>query len=271
MPVRSFAFPAAALIGVLVACRDSLGPRAAHRVNLSFATNSGTGAGQSAGATVDGGLAVAVGTDELVITRAQIVLREIEFEYEDSLPGCVSRYDDDDECEKIEMGPVLVDLPLNGSLRTQLTAPVPAGTFDEIEFELEHAHDDSASERAFRREHPEFNGISVRVEGTFNGQPFTFVSSVRAELEMEFSPPLVVGESGHNVTISVDLARWFRRTDGTVIDPRTANPGSVNAGIVASNIRSSFDAFNDDDRDGSRRGSGGDDDSDDDDNSGRGS
>ncbi len=270
MPVRTFAFPAAALLGVLVACRDSMGPRAAHRVNLSFATNAGTPAGQVAAAGVNGGLAVAVGTDELVITRAQIVLREIEFEYEDSLPGCTSRYDD--ACEKIEVGPVLVDLPLDGSLRTQITATVPQGTFDEIEFELEHAHDDSASERAFRREHPEFNGLSVRVEGTFNGQPFTFVSSVRAELEMEFDPPLVVGESWHNVTVSVDLARWFRRTDGTVIDPRTANPGGINAGLVASNIRSSFDAFDDDDRDGHRRGRGrgGDDDSSDD-NSGRGS
>ena len=269
MPVRTFAFPAAAMLGVLVACRDALGPRAVHLVNLSFATNAGSGTGEVAGATMNGGLAVAVGTDELVITRAQIVLREIEFEYEDSLPGCSSSYDDD-ICEKIEIGPVLVDLPLNGSLRTQITATVPAGTFDEIEFELEHAHDDSASERAFRREHPEFNGLSVRVEGTFNGQPFTFVSSVRAELEMEFDPPLVVGESGHNVTVSVDLARWFRRTDGTIIDPRTANPGGANAGVVAANIRSSFDAFGDDDRDGRRRGRGGDDDSDDD-NSGRGS
>ena len=266
MPVRNF-FPAAALIGVLVACRDATGPRAAHLVSLSFAATAGTGPdGQIVGTTA-GGLQVAAGADELVITRAQIVLREIEFEYEDSLPGCTSSYDDD-ICEKIEVGPVLVDLPVDGSLRTQITATVPEGTFDEIEFELEHAHDDSASERAFRRDHPEFNGLSVRVEGTFNGQPFTFVSSVRAELEMEFSPPLVVGESGHNVTVSVDLARWFRRSDGTVIDPRTANPGGANAGTVAANIRSSFDAFDDDDRDGRRHG--GDDDSDDD-NSGRGS
>lgn len=267
MPVRTFAFPAAALLGVLVACRDSMGPRAAHRVNLSFATNGSSAQGQSAGIATNDGLAVGVGTDELLITRAQIVLREIEFERDDSLAGCTSSFDDD-SCEKIEVGPVLVELPLDGSLRTQLSATVPEGTFDEIEFELEHAHDDSASERAFRVAHPEFNGLSVRVEGTFNGQPFTFVSSVRAELELEFDPPLVVGESGHNVTVSVDLAQWFRRTDGTIIDPRTANPGGANAGLVASNIRSSFDAFDDDDRDGRHDGS---DDDEDDDNSGRGS
>ena len=269
MPVRNFAFPAAALLGVLVACRDAMGPRTAHRVNLSFATNTDAGtSGQVAGATVDGGFGVAVGSDELIITRARIVLREIEFEREDSLAGCTSSFDDD-SCEKVEVGPVLVDLPLDGSLRTQLAATVPQGTFDEIEFELEHAHDDSASERAFRVAHPEFNGLSVRVEGTFNGQPFTFVSSVRAEMEIEFNPPLVVGESGHNVTVNVDLARWFRRTDGSVIDPRTANPGGPNAGTVAANIRSSFDAFDDDDRDGRRHG--GSDDDGDDDNSGRGS
>lgn len=250
MPVRTFAFPAAALFGMLVACRDAVGPRAAHRVNLSFATTAG-GAGAAEVAGSSGGATLAVGTDDLVITRAQIVLREIEFEYDDSLPGCTSSYDD--ACEKIEIGPVLVDLPLDGSLRTGLTTTVPEGTFDEIEFELEHAHDDSASERAFRREHPEFNGLSVRVEGTFNGQPFTFVSSVRAEMEIEFSPPLVVGESGRNVTIAVDIGRWFRRSDGSAIDPRTANPGGPNAGVVATNIRASFDAFDDDDRDGRRR------------------
>ena len=250
MPARTLAFPAAALLGMVVACRDAIGPRAAHRVNLSFTTTAHAAtSGQVVGSS--GGMTLAAGADDLVITRAQIVLREIEFEYEDSLPGCVSRYDD--ACEKIEIGPVLVDLPLDGSLRTQLTTTVPEGTFDEIEFELEHAHDDSASERAFRREHPEFNGLSVRVEGTFNGQPFTFVSSVRAEMEIEFSPPLVVGESGHNVTIAVDLGRWFRQSDGSAIDPRTANPGGPNAGVVAANIRASFDAFDDDDRDGRRR------------------
>lgn len=268
MPVRTFAFPAAALLGVLVACRDSMAPRAAHRVNLSFATNGPSAQGQAAGIGTNAGLQVGVGTDELLITRAQIVLREIEFEREDSLAGCTSSFDDD-SCEKVEVGPVLVDLPLNGSPLTQITATVPEGTFDEIEFELEHADDDSASERAFRAAHPEFNGLSVRVEGTFNGQPFTFVSSVRAELELEFDPPLVVGESGHNVTVSVDLAGWFRRTDGTLIDPRTANPGGANAGVVATNIRSSFDAFDDDDRDG--RDDDGSDDDGDDDNSGRGS
>lgn len=252
MPARTFALPTAMLLGMVVACRDALGPRAAHAVSVSFTTDVGTVApGQVAGANANGAFMLAVGTDDLVITRAQIVLREIEFEYADSIPGCQPSWDD--ACEKIEVGPLLVELPLNGSLSTQLTATVPAGTFDEIEFELEHAHDDSASERAFRQRHPEFNGLSVRVEGTFNGQPFTFVSSVRAEMEIEFNPPIVVEQAGRNITVSVDLARWFQRPDGSVIDPRTANPGGPNAGQVATNIRASFDAFGDDDRSGRRR------------------
>lgn len=248
MPVRTFAFSAAALLGVLVACSDSTAPRPAQSVSLSFATNGTSAQGQAAGVGTSAGITVAAGTDELLITRAQLVLREIEFEYAESLAGCTD--DDDDACEKIESGPVLVDLPVNGSLHAQLTATLPHGTFDEIEFGLDYARDGSASDRAFRMAHPEFNGLSVRVEGTFNGQPFTFVSSVHAELELEFSPPLVVGEPGQNVTVSVDLAQWFRRADGSIVDPRTANPGGANADLVDSNIRSSFDAFDDDDRDG---------------------
>ena len=257
--------PAAALVVAIAACGDSTAPGAAHRVSLSFATNTAAAGGQIAGATVgaNGDIGVVIGSDELIISRAELVLREIEFEREDSLAGCIGS---NDACEKVEAGPFLVDLPLNGSLGGQLSATVPPGTFDEIEFELERVRGDSAPERAFRQAHPDLDGLSVRVQGTFNGEPFTFVSSVSAELEIELDPPLVVGESGHNVTISVDLARWFQRSGGGLIDPRTANPGQPNAEMVASNIRSSFDAFDDDDRDGhdddddhSGRGRGGDD------------
>jgi hypothetical protein len=62
--------------------------------------------------------------------------------------------------------------------------------------------------------------------------------------------------------VQVDVASWFR--DGTrIVNPSTANVGGANERLVASNIKRSFHAFEDHDRDGEddHGGHGGDDDS----------
>jgi hypothetical protein len=48
----------------------------------------------------------------------------------------------------------------------------------------------------------------------------------------------------------MDLTTWFRTQAGALIDPSTANAGGPNAVLVAENIKRSFHAFRDDDRDG---------------------
>ncbi|MFL5608108.1 MAG: hypothetical protein ACJ8AD_16775 [Gemmatimonadaceae bacterium] len=60
-----------------------------------------------------------------------------------------------------------------------------------------------------------------------------------------------------NVTVSVDLTNWFRTRSGALIDPSTANAGGPNAVLVAENIKRSFHAFRDDDRDGDDDDDGG--------------
>jgi hypothetical protein len=52
------------------------------------------------------------------------------------------------------------------------------------------------------------------------------------------------------VTVQVDLRTWFRNSDGSIINPATANPGQPNASLVASKIRASLKSFEDDDKDG---------------------
>ena len=257
----------------LAACgSDSTGPsaEAGRRVTLSVAT-AGT-ASVPTGTSVG---VITVGTGgELVITRAQLVLREIELE--SSTMGCTSdsssssgsfsrvdwsRGSDDDssgsssrsgdDCGEIELGPVLVDLPLDGGATAVTQVSIPAGTYHEIEFKLREP-DDDAEDMPFRAAHPEFIGLSVKVQGTYNGQPFTWTSRMRSDLEREFHPPVVIGADAANVTLEVDVARWFRDGSGRAIDP--AN-GSAR-GQIEANIASSFGAFQDDDRDGR---SGGDD------------
>lgn len=43
---------------------------------------------------------------------------------------------------------------------------------------------------------------------------------------------------------------WFRDANGALIDPRSANKGGANENLVKSNIRTSIEGFEDDDRDG---------------------
>jgi hypothetical protein len=195
------------------------------------------------------------GVNTLVVTRARLVLDEIELEEfsgrdcDNSGPG------NDPACPEIEIGPFLVDLPLTGGVRSTISAQIPAGTYHEIEFDVEPVDDSNAGARAFFAANPDIpRNRSIVIEGTYNGQPFTFMSSSRFELELEFEPRLVVDAGGTNVTIDVDVASWFR--SGTTV----LNPGDATmTAAIESRILASFAAFIDDDRDGHRDGRGSDD------------
>ena len=233
---------------VAAACSDASGPGSSAPVTLSFATAPVAGAqlARSAGAR----LSLDVdGSGALVITRARIVLREIELESPDFVCGISddssrSRHDDDDDCE-IELAPRIVDLPLDGGAVPMMDVTVPEGIYDEIEFELHKPEDDTPADLAFIAANPGFRRISVRVEGTWNGVPFVYETDQNAELELEFRSPLHVGPDGVNITVNVDVASWFRSSSGAVLQPSAAN-----ADAIDDRIRQSFRAFEDDDRDG---------------------
>lgn len=245
------------------ACSDASGPNAAP-VTLSFSTvrsvsgqfsQPRAGASDARGSLA--GITLTSGGNTLVVTRARLVLDEIELEEfsgrecDNSGPGR------DPACPEIEIGPFLVDLPLTDGVRSALTAQIPAGSYHEIEFEIEPVDDSNAGARQFFAAHPDVpRNRSILVQGAFNGQPFVFTSSDSIELELEFEPNLVVGSGGANITIDVDVASWFQ--SGTaLLDPRDA----ASAALIESRIRASFAAYQDDDRDGRRdRGRGSDDD-----------
>jgi hypothetical protein len=266
------AFPrTAAAIGaalLVAACSDAgSGPAGDAQVSLSLATRS---AAAASAAVVAGPETYTDGAgNTLVIDRVQLVLRELEMENETHQGACetvtTSR---DGDCAEIEVGPLLVDLPLGvgGAART-VTASVPAGTYDEVKFKIREPDDDTAADRAFVADHPEFAHTSIEVEGSFNGTPFTFTSGLEAELKLELSPPLVVDASGTaDLTLFADLGAWFRDAGGSLIDPASA----ASTAQVADNIARSFNAFEDENHDGSDDHGGNDDGAGDDNNSGPG-
>ena len=155
------------------------------------------------------------------------------------------------DCPEIHLAPAVVDLPMNGGVNTAFSTAIPAGSYHEVELKVDAVESDDVGAAAFFAAYPTFpRGKSVRVEGTFNGQPFVFTSSVEAEVELEFEPPLNVDQGGMNVTVNVDVSSWFR-ANGLLIDPSSAEAQSQ----ISSNISASFEVYHDDDRDEHRTGS----------------
>ena len=251
---RSMAIACVAL--PLLACeKDTAGPATGSAdtqatVTLSFATRLPSGASLSLSPmfSTSGTLGedtLVSGTDTLIITQAEIVLREIELERVE-----VSDCDDEPEppeCEDFETGPVLLDLPLGQGAEQLVTIDVEPGTYDEVEFDIHKVGGDDPADSAFVADHPDFEDTSVRVQGTFNGEEFVYESDLNVEQELGLAPNLVIDENttSTDVTIHVDLATWFRSSSGGLVDPATANKGGDNENLVEDNIKNSMEAFGD--------------------------
>jgi hypothetical protein len=209
--MRRTVFLAAALLAA--ACSSG-----AKNSSLSLSARNATTAGQPASTA-----------DATVLTRARIALQKIEL-----------RSRTDDMRAEIAVGPIVLDLgaaDLDGKVHRVLDSTVPAGTYDEIEFEIHPLERPTTAAGAddLVKQH-----ASAIIEGTFNGQPFTFVSALEAEQELEGT--FVVTDSSSNVTFDVDTSSWFVK-DGVRLDP--SDP--ANRAAIEDNLRRSINAFQDDD------------------------
>lgn len=191
--------------------------------------------------------------NSLVIDSVQVVLREIELERQnDECPDDSSgSSDENDACEKFVAGIRLLRVPLDGSVDRMIAIQAPADTYDEVEFEIHKPDDDDPEGREFIRQNPNFEDVSVRMKGSFNGESFLFLQDLNEDQERVLNPPLVLEEAGEvNLTLRLDVSAWFVRNDGTLVDPRTANKGGANENLVEENIENSIEVFEDDDEDG---------------------
>lgn len=235
-------------IASLTACSEGTGPgtEATGRVRLSLST----GTGPSGGPAIAASETYTLGGTTLVFSRVQLVLREIELKRTEASSSCLddSRGGPDDDCEEVQFGPVLLDLPLNGSTSQVVTVTADTGTYRELEFEV-HKPEDDGRDAAFLAQHPDFRRVSIRAEGTWNGVPFVFLSDLGVEQELDLVPPLRIEAAGNtDLTLQVDLRSWFLNSGGTaLINPATANKGQAAEGLVKENIKRSFEAFETDD------------------------
>ncbi len=254
----------AGTVGVLAACSDSTALNG-RQMSLSFSGVRPAGVSPIAGVLpVAGGssiltapgdsLVLTDGTNTLIITKVEVLLREVELKRANT-SDCDSTTNAD-ACEKFEAGARLVTVPLQQAVETGVTVDVDSGTYTEIEFDI-HKLGGDAVDNAFAAANPTWPAnTSIRVTGFYNGTAFTFLTDLDAEQEIQFVPPLVVsgGTVSANVTMRFDLSLWFRNgTTGPLISPATANQGGANKSLVDNNIKNTIKAFEDDDMDGDER------------------
>lgn len=234
-------------------CEDSTGPASNARLTLSvvippngpMTVSVGKGAAPSRFPQDDG-------THSLVLDRVAVVVREVELKRisDDDCDALVGS--EHDACEAFDIGPILLEVPLDGSVAEIMASDVPPDTYDELEFDIHKPEDDSTEDIQFLQRHPDFKGVSIRVEGTFDGEGFVFLQDLNEERELVLFPPLVVekGSSTVNLTLELDIGSWFLDPSVSLVDPRTANKGGDNEDLVEENIKKSIRAFSDTDRDG---------------------
>ncbi len=235
----------------LSAC-DSGGPSSEPQVGFNLATKPAAGAVASA-ASLASAAAPESYTDAdgntLTLTRVQLVMSEIELESATAGIDCdVASIEGD--CEELKLGPFLVDLPIGtGGATRNFSVAIAPGTYNEVEFEIHKP--ESSDEAAFIAQNPDFDGVSIRAEGTYNQVPFVYTSDLDVEMEIDLDPPLAVADgAASDLTLLVDLGTWFRSAGGALLDPASANKGQSNEGVVKENVKASLEAFEDDDRDG---------------------
>ncbi len=269
----------------LAACSgDSGGPNARlGRVNLAVSGRRSMFAATTASVVQAGDSTIVRADSDTVIVRSvDLVLRRIELkpveaaacdtvgegeggeppdtgsEHPDSADTDTTAERDNEGCEEIKAGPVIVSLPLGDTAVNALVdVSAPAGQYDKLEFKI-HAPR-LPRDSAFLAANPGFDSVSIKVTGTFSHKgtrtDFTFTSSLEAEQEVDISPPLAVDASGTaNVTVRFDVSGWFAGDGGVgVVDPGDA----ANTELINENIHRSIDAFEDDNHDGHDDSSGG--------------
>ena len=235
----NFTLGAFALPLLLGGCSDAAGPDATSRVAVRFGQSASSGMTPSiaslstmgSSASANAPLVVTGSNGTLTITNVSFVVAEVELE-------CQGDDDMGPACADFKAPPAFVKLPLGAGAVDVASAGVPAGSYTELEFEiddLEDDTDDSATERAqyaavrsvIRAAYPDFpDKASMVVEGTFtpsgSSQAVSFRTYLAAEIEIEMglTPPLVVSDAAVTRALFVDVqpSMWFRRADGTVRD-----------------------------------------------------
>lgn len=208
------------------------------QVRLQFSTATSSTQTSTLAAKSSADRFVVEGTNgTLTITDVRFIVEKFKLEKADDACDALEG-EDEEACEEFEAPPSFVDLPLDGSVAPVAAADIPAGIYEELEFEVEDIdideeadEDDGGAEFAalvteIRAAYPDWpEDASMVIEGTFtptggSAQPFMTFAEAELEVEMEFDTPLEITEAGASEAVTVNVAPelWFANADGSVID-----------------------------------------------------
>lgn len=220
----------------LSACADGTGP-GNDSVPVTLAIGAGTGPG--AGAPL-AAAEITLGENTIQIDEVQLVLRKI----------ALHRQADGVECDEVGeaschvlwLGPILVNLALDGSTSHAFTAEAAPGTYRRMLFQIHKPA--GQADLAFVALNPGMAGVSVRVSGTYDGEPFGYTTDLTVVQHTELEPPLEVAEGVPTaLTLWVDVNTWFHDQAGTgLINPGDLGVGGQLDARIRQNIRQSFRA-----------------------------
>lgn len=211
-----------------------------------------------ASAAAAGPVVVGLANDTLVIESVKMVFDNVRLRKTgvaaclDSIkPAAADRTASDVAgCARLDLGAMVVGVPLTASDTAIVTARIPAGSYRGAKFNLRRIRTGSeatARDSAMLLANPDMAGASIRVAGRYRDSSFVFYSRASAEIEFEFEPPLVVtADSPDNLTISVHPARWFVGPNGAILSPRV----DASRGLINARIHAAFEAFGDRRREG---------------------
>jgi hypothetical protein len=179
---------------------------------------------------------VIFGGHTLQLTAVDITLDEITIERSELSSGGDSDGDSDMDSDsdgpsnvRLRRAGTVIALPMQGGVITPIDESLPVGFYEEIELDFE----------------------SVRLTGSYDGQPFDVNVPVKTELDVRFHPPIEIDAETDriNVTVAIDPFMWLRRADGALIDPRLFETEPELRAQFVNRIRASIRAFEDADRD----------------------
>jgi hypothetical protein len=196
-------------------------------------------AGAPASAAAQSALVLSNG---IVLNRVRIVVTKVELELARTADAGVA----DLEEHEMKLGPLLIDLSGasldSGKPADVAAASLPAGTYREIKFKIHKPQSTETTDVGVQA--MATAGASIIAEGTIDGvNNFTFTTPMEVQQELEGN--FVLGPSS-NLTLHVDATSWFGGAGSARLDPRDA----ANASAIENNIKLSFKAFRDDNRDG---------------------
>jgi hypothetical protein len=198
-----------------------------------------------------GAITVTGGGNTLVIDDVSFVVDDAGLAYFNTDLGCVDG--PSSECFPVTDTPALVTLPIGeaAAVVTPFQLRGPERLYETFEFDVHTPDAADPEDDALLAQHPTYDGVGLRVAGTWNGTAFELARPLDARMLVEFGD-VFPGDENWNLTVAAAVEEWFLSGGATPVpfDPATAVPGGANDATFVGNVVASFTAFPDFDRDG---------------------